>query len=174
MADNSNPSNDIALSGYTKALVLALKSIKTRSRPDDISQLTVSQTVSFFALLYEKIRNAVEFREDHLILRAAIERILKRRLSINPEGKGEAENLLREILWARYFDNGSFGGSDIIHIQAIIDRFLLLRKQMVLGRSGDLQQYYNQFLFDLVTCEIEESQTFQLHIFHLSGIKAKN
>jgi len=157
MADNSNPSNDIALSGYTKALVLALKSIKTRSRPDDISQLTVSQTVSFFALLYEKIRNAVEFREDHLILRAAIERILKRRLSINPEGKGEAENLLREILWARYFDNGSFGGSDIIHIQAIIDRFLLLRKQMVLGRSGDLQQYYNQFLFDLVTCEIEES-----------------
>ena len=33
----------------------------------------------FFALVYEKVRNAVEYREDHLILRAAIERILKRR-----------------------------------------------------------------------------------------------
>lgn len=92
----------IILSEFTNALLSALNSIQPKSRPDDISALSVSQTVSFFALVYEKVRNAVEYREDHLILRAAIERILKRRFSLNSDGTGEAENLLRELLWARY------------------------------------------------------------------------
>lgn len=147
----------ITLSKFTNALVDSLKSTKSRSRPDDLSQLSVSQTVSFFALVYERIRNAVEFREDHLILRAAIERIIKRRLSLNPEGKGESENLLRELLWARYFDNGSFGGKDVEETQQIIDRYMLLKKQIVIGRAPELQQYLNQFLIDILTCELEET-----------------
>jgi hypothetical protein len=149
-------SNPIRLSNFTKALMQTLRSIKPRARPDDLSQLSVSQTVSFFALVYERVRNAVEFREDHLILRASIERIIKRRLSLNPEGKGEGENLLRELLWARYFDNGSLGGEDIIKTQSIIDKYLFLRRQIVSGREAEMQQYLNQFLFDILTCELEE------------------
>src|SRR3972149_10082589 len=110
----------IVLSEFTNALLEAVESVKPKSRPDDMSALSVSQTVSFFALVYEKVRNAVEFRDDHLILRAAIERILKRRFSLNPDGRGEAENLLRELLWARYFDNGVLGVEDTITIQNLI------------------------------------------------------
>ena len=146
----------LTLSQYTSALLSALKSIKTKGRPDDISALSVSQTVSFFALVYEKVRNAVEYREDHLILRATIERVLRRRFSLNPDGRGEAENLLRELLWARYFDNQSLGGEDSIKIQNLIDKYVTLRRQLVVGRNGDMQLYLNQFLLDLVTCEIEE------------------
>ncbi|MBI3366027.1 hypothetical protein HY041_00160 [Candidatus Roizmanbacteria bacterium] len=158
MPDNEKiqEANLIRLSNFTKALIQTLKSIKQRSRPDDLSQLSVSQTVSFFALVYERVRNAVEFREDHLILRASIERIIKRRLSLNPEGKGEGENLLRELLWARYFDNGSLGGEDVAKAQSVIDKYILLRKQIVSGREAEMQQYLNQFLLDLLTCELEE------------------
>lgn len=148
--------NKITLSEYSSALLSAISSIKPKTRPDDISALSVSQTVSFFALVYEKVRNAVEFREDHLILRAAIERILRRRLSINPDGKGEGENLIRELLWARYFDNSSLGGDDIIKIQDLIDKYLVLKNKLVVGRASEMQSYLNQFLIDIFTCEIEE------------------
>jgi hypothetical protein len=147
----------IVLSQYTQALLDTLKSIKPKIKPDDLSALSVSQTVSFFALVYERMRNAVEFREDHLILRAAIERILKRRFSLNPDGKGEAENLLRELLWARYFDNGILGSEDTVVIQGLINKFVLLRRQLVIGREGELKGYIDQFLVDLFTCEIEET-----------------
>ncbi len=147
----------IVLSQFTQALIDAIKSVKPKTKPDDISALSVSQTVSFFALVYEKVRNAVEFREDHLILRAAIERILKRRFSLNPDGRGEAENLLRELLWARYFDNGVLGTEDTVIIQALINKYLLLRRQMVIGRDSELRFFLDQFLFDLLTCEIEET-----------------
>ncbi len=147
----------IVISQFTKALLDTLKSIKPKSKPDDISALSVSQTVSFFALVYEKVRNAIEYRDDHLILRAAIERILKRRFSLNPEGRGEAENLLRELLWARYFDNGVLGDGDTVTIQSLINKFILLRRQLVVGRESELRIHMDQFLLDLFTCEIEES-----------------
>src|SRR5688572_17968529 len=94
--------SNIELSHYTKAFLKNFLAIKPKLPPDEVSRIDVSQTVSFFALAYERVRNAVEYRESHLIRRAAIERILKRRLSLNPQGEGEAENLVRELLWARY------------------------------------------------------------------------
>ncbi len=149
--------NTIPLSQYTKALLDTFKTGKKRVRPDDISALSVSQTVSFFALVYEKVRNAVEYREDHLILRAAIERILRRRFSLNPDGHGEAENLLRELLWARYFDNGVLGAEDNVIIQNLVDKYVLLKRQLVVGRDNELRVFLDQFLMDLLTCEIEET-----------------
>ncbi len=147
----------ITLSDFTHALLGSLKQLKTRSRPDELSKIAVSQAVSFFALVYEKLRNAVEYREDHLIRRAAIERILTRRLTLNPDGKNEAENVLRELLWARYFANGSLGGKELIDIQIILDRFLKLKRKIITGRELDTQHYLSEFIMDLITCEIEET-----------------
>ncbi len=153
------PPEPIVLSPYTEALLQSVKTVKPRARPDDISKLIVSQTVTFLALAYEKVRNAIEYREDHLVLRAAIERILNRRMALNADAKGEAENLLRELTWARYYPNGSLGEEDIDHIQKIINRYIGLRKMMVTGRDGSSQRYLVEFLVELLTCEIEEALT---------------
>jgi hypothetical protein len=148
--------SEVKLSPYTNALLESLKQIKKRAVPDDMSKLSVSQTVSFLAIAYEKIRNAVEYREDHLVLRAAVERILKRRLALNPEGKGEAENLLRELTWARYFPNESLGEQDIEHVQKILDRYLVVKAKLIADKPQKEQVYLYQYLFELMTCEIEE------------------
>jgi len=153
-ADNENV---IVISNYTKALLDTFKNIKKSTRPDDISALSVSQTVSFFALVYERVRNAVEYREDHLILRAAIERILRRRFSLNPDGHGEAENLLRELLWARYFDNGVLGAEDNVIIQNLVNKYIMLHRILINGRDSESRIFLDEFLMDLLTSEIEET-----------------
>jgi len=161
MSDTSEnkefPTAPIILSHFTQALIESIKSIKKKLIPDDLSKITVSPTVSLFALVYERVRNAVEYREEHLIRRAAIERIVKRRIMLNPEGKNEAENVLRELLWARYFPNGSLGGQDQIVVQSIIDKYLFLRKLLLSGRSGNQKEYQWEFLVHMLTCEIEET-----------------
>lgn len=139
----------IRLSRYTTALLKKLKELQHKPLPDEVSRISVSPTVSFIALAYEKIRNAVEYREGHLIRKGAIERILKRRLSLNPEGRGEAENLIRELLWARYFPNESLGADDVAKVQDIIATYLILKHA--------LHPKYSPFLFDLATCDIEET-----------------
>lgn len=154
---NREESGEIKLSQYTQALIDSIKSIKSRPAPDDLSKLSVSQTVTFLAIGYEKVRNAVEYREEHLVLRAVIERILKRRLALNAEGKGEAENLLRELTWARYFPNESLGDNDIDDVQKIIDRYLNIKNELISHAPQNQHVHLFQFVFDLLTCEIEET-----------------
>lgn len=157
--DNQEPNqvdHRIELSDVTLRLIDALSTIKGRPPTDEFSKITVSQTVSFLALAYEKVRNAIEYREDHLIRRAAIERILRRRMAMNPEGKNEAENILRELLWARYFANGSLDEKDIHDIQHILNRFLYLRSRLLKGRTSASKGLISEFLVELSTAEIEE------------------
>lgn len=147
----------IKLSQFTVALIHSLKSIHSRSNPDEMTKLSVSQTVSFLAIVYEKIRNAVEYREEHLIRRAAIERILRRRFALHPDGAGVGEDLLRELMWARYFPNGSLDENDIATIQKIIDKYLAIRNTVTSGHNSSTKEYLNEFIIAFLTCEIEET-----------------
>lgn len=149
----------IALSPTSETLLKAVSQIKYRHKPDEFSKIHVSQAVSFLGLVYEKVRTAIEYMEEHLIRRAAIERIMKRRLAMNPKGDGEGENLLRELLWARYFENGSLGDKDADTIQKIIDKYLDIKSKLLTGRPQAEKVYLAQFLIDLFSCEIEETLT---------------
>lgn len=158
-SDQPVQTDRIDLSKTTVTLLDSLKAIKQKKSVDEYTKITVSQTVSFIALMYEKVRNAIEYREDHLIRRAAIERIMKRRLTLNPEGKNEAENIIRELLWARYFPNSSLGEDDIGEVQHIIDQYLSIRRKILTGRDFQTKQYLADFLIELITAEIEEHLT---------------
>lgn len=92
------------------------------------SRFAVSRTVSLIAVLYEKARNAVEFRAEHLIRRAAIERIMKRRILLNGGSTDIADSLITELLWARYIDSSLVDDAKVSHIQRIIDRYIYLKR----------------------------------------------
>jgi len=145
----------VPVSNYTKALIKTWTSPhqKTASSPNKIS---VSQTVSFLAFLYEKMRNAVEFREEHLIRRAAIERILKRRMVLNENGRDIAEPLIKELLWARYYENGTIGEDAISKVQSAIDKYFFLRNEISAGRKGGEQEKIASFTLEVLSCEIDE------------------
>src|SRR3989344_6922111 len=156
---NSNAEEQIKLSKYTTALINNFKKVKAKEQPSESNKITVSPTVSLFAIAYEKFRNVIQYREESIIRRSAIERILKRRFALNSDGKNEAENLIRELLWARYFPNESLGQLDVLKVQEIIDKYQLLKREVVGGRSDNRKNYYSEFIFDLMSCEIEEALT---------------
>src|SRR3989344_259548 len=89
--------------------------------------ITVNPIVSEIAAWYEKLRNAMDYREDEVILRATIERILKRRLVLGRDGDKIAGPLVRELIWARYFPDGSVPESIIGNVAKTIDLYLELR-----------------------------------------------
>lgn len=150
------PSGPIQISQVADALLTAIKGIKQRKKPDEYTKITVSRAVSFFAIVYEKVRNAIEYRDDHLVRRAAIERITRRRLSLNARGEGEGENILKELLWARYFAQDSMSEKDIVNLQNIVDTYISLKGAIIPGRDSKTAKYLDDFLYDMMTCEIEE------------------
>lgn len=150
------PSGVVQISQVTDALLTAIKAIRPKTKPDEYTKITVSKAVSFFAIAYEKVRNAIEYRDEHLVRRAAIERITRRRLSLNSRAEGEGENILKELLWARYFQADSMSESDIVAIQKILDTYISVRDALIPGRDSKTAKYLEEFLYDLLTCEIEE------------------
>src|SRR3989338_4670097 len=146
----------IPISKYTKALIKGWKTPPVQ-HSQSVVKISVSQTVSFAAFLYEKMRNAVEFREEHLIRRAAVERMLKRRMILNENGRDIAEPLIKELLWARYYENNTIGEEKIGEIQTIIDKYFFLRNEISAGRGSREQEKIADFTLQIMSCEIEES-----------------
>lgn len=85
--------------------------------------IKVSSAATLPALFYEKIRNIIEYHEDHLLRRAAIERILERLTRSKNSTRAIAETLIRELLWARYLKNESVPLSKIDEVDKIIQKY---------------------------------------------------
>lgn len=148
---SEQPDEKILLSNATKQLFETLNArVPGKAKGDPIE---VSEAASFVAFAYEKLRSAIEFTEEHLFRRAAIARVLRRRLGPNPSGKGEGENIIRELLWGNYFEKGSLSTADVQRVQQCVDAYLDLLKLVSHGKNhGALRDY----VIDLLSCEIEE------------------
>lgn len=128
------------------------KAVQPRPVPDipESSRITVHAAVSRFSVLYEKARNAVDYREDHLLRKAAIARILKRQLALDGDPRSMGHQLVRELIAARYLPNGvlpeSLG-------DGVAD---ILAKYVVLHRLEVGSEIHHQWLLGIIAAELEE------------------
>ncbi len=143
------------LSTYTRSLLEAIDKIVNKQTIEESETIDVSKTVSFFALVYERFRNVIEFKDEHIIRRNAINRILVRRLAFNPDLVDEAASIAKEIVWAGYYKTDKIPESKINRLEKIIDWYISLRNFLVRG-EGSRKHYYAEFIRDLLVCQIEE------------------
>lgn len=79
----------------------------------------VSGLGSHFYFVYEQLRKVAEYREDHLLLRSAIERFIGRQANLakyQPIGS----ELIRELTQAGYLQNDSIAEGTIAEIDALL------------------------------------------------------
>jgi hypothetical protein len=118
------------------------------------SKITVNPIVSKFASWYERLRNSMEFREDEVVLRATIERILKRRLMLGGNGHSTAEPLVKELLWARYLPDNEIHKSTLKRVEESIDLYLALRLKVIAEHKiSDTE--INDWIYDLMSSDIQ-------------------
>lgn len=142
------------LSKYVEALLSAFEEEKPHAR--ESAHIGVSKTVSILARIYEKARNAVEFRAEHLVRRAAIERILKRRIILNGGAASVADNLVLELLWAKYTDSSLMSDDKVREIHQIVQRYLAL-KQHAFSQGTTHGTISWETILGLASSEIEDA-----------------
>lgn len=143
-----------SLSPLAQALIRALIG---EEHEDSESKISVNPLVSKVAQWYEKLRNAMDYREEEVVLRAAIERILKRRLLIGiGSGKKVAEPLVRELAWAHYFKENTLSQTSIDDVGRQIDLYLALKSRLQDGRVLK-EGMLNEWIFHLMSSSIERA-----------------
>lgn len=146
----------LTLSPLTKNLIIAYKEIEKEQRKDISAKIEVSQAVSFFGSLYEKMRNALEYRESHLVRKATIARILKRRLLLNQRAQHFSDSLVKELLWGKYLPGNTISESKAEKVKKIAEKYLTLR-QNALAQLQDSKQLseVSDWIIELLACRIE-------------------
>ncbi|OGK66317.1 hypothetical protein A2313_03580 [Candidatus Roizmanbacteria bacterium RIFOXYB2_FULL_41_10] len=146
----------IAITKQTEQLLQAVRTVVNSSEVEGSEAIDVSKTVSFFAIAYEKFRNVIEFKDEHIIRRNAINRIVSRRLAFNPELSDEGLSLAKEIAWAGYYRKDKIPEQSVERLQRTLDWYIRLRNILVKGEPRPKVIFYNQFIKDLLVCQIEE------------------
>lgn len=149
-----------SLSKLSDYLITALEK---QEKPQESGKINVNPLVSKVASLYEKLRNAMDYREEEVVLRAAIERIIKRRMLLGGTGETIAEPLVRELVWARYFSEKSVSEESIKKLAEKIDVYIRLRAE-ILGHGKLKEQVVNEWIHQLMSSDVE-------HILNPSVLK---
>ena len=98
-------------------------------KKEDIPKIKTNKVTEKLAVFYEKIRNAIDYKEEHLIRQFAIKRIIKRYPLNKLERTAElAKQLLYELVQARYFNDNEVPEYRIDEVKLVLDKYILLKK----------------------------------------------
>lgn len=138
------------------------------------SPLEVDELASTIAKAYERLRKVIDWKEENLLRRGAIERILKRRLlseiygiSILPDLNAEemAEPMVLELMRSGYFNKGTIARQQVREVKNILNKYIQILDRSHLAKlkvNGDKKkqktktQFYN-WMLEIAACEIEET-----------------
>jgi len=116
--------------------------------------IEVDEVASKVAFFYEKVREIVDWKEEHLLRRAAIERILKRRLMFGEDEK-MALPLITELVRGGHLPNRRIPEKKSEEIKEIIKKYLYILKKISLNKKESVV-FFN-WLISIMAVEIEDS-----------------
>ncbi|MDP3995574.1 MAG: hypothetical protein Q8P78_03080, partial [bacterium] len=128
-------------------------------------KVSIPTRAALASFVYERMRASVDYKEEHLIRRNAIERILRRMLS---QGRREniAENLVHELIHSRFLPNNEIPKKNIAELEKIFEKYFRL---LGLARLKDVadKQSIPGFVLGIMATEVDEFLV-PPHIMHAS------
>lgn len=120
------------------------------------AKIHVDEVASKVAKFYEKMRGVIDWREEHLFRKTAIERILKRRLFLKRDGKEISEPFTHELIRGGHFPNDTIPESKIAEIQKSIDKYIYILDNAPHSSREKMRLQLSSWILGIAACEIEE------------------
>ena len=121
-----------------------------------VSTIHVDEVAARVAAFYEKVKGIIDWKEEHLLRKRAIERSLKRRILFKKEEKEEmAESLVYELIRGGHFPNDTIQESKIILVQKLIDKYFYILENSP-KKSGKARKEFQEWLIEIASYELEK------------------
>lgn len=143
--------------GESEWLIQQLTKDWSRKAPKDASKIKLNQLISKLGFFYEKIRNAIDYNEEHLIRRLSLKRLLNRQLKFLGEKDPikVSETIIFEFIRAKYLPNDKLAETDIEEVAIIIAKYLMIFKYIATSSLPNKVKF-NDWAINLMACEIDE------------------
>lgn len=144
------------ISGTVKKTLDAWSTIAAKTSDERIATIEVHDTVSNVAWAYERLRNAIDYQDEHLLRKNAIERILKRRLVAGVTADQVAEPLILELIRGRYLPNNTLPVTLISDTAGIINAYIHLWSQVPTQSTHEASAKLFEFYLGLISVQVNE------------------
>ena len=100
-----------------------------KTSQNDADVVSVDDVAARVASFYEKIRDLVDWREEHLLRKAAVARVLERRLLLKSghlsgeEGLETSEQFIKELVRRGHFPNRRLPAVKIEEVRRVLDKY---------------------------------------------------
>lgn len=122
-------------------LVSELRLIEKKEKKKKTSSIHINKVVKSAASFYEKMRNTIDFKEEHLLRRGAVQRIITRRLGFGQSSKVVSKSLIYELVQSGYIKNDSVEKKSIKKISVILEKYLTIVEKLDKKRARVLSSY---------------------------------
>jgi len=143
----------------TKPIENLIAAFYKEQAPSEYSQdstVGVNEVVAKAVLAYEKIRNIVDYRDEHLLRKSAINRICKRRFYECLRGAQIGESVIKELIRAGYVENNNLPEIKIDEVNIALNKtanlYLAIKDSFTYSKQNKIRAW----LLGLVSVEIEE------------------
>ncbi len=145
------------LSESTQKLIQKYQSwYQSLEKKEGVSTIQVDEVASKVASFYEKMRGIIDWRDEHLFRKGAIERVLKRRVFFLEKEEKIAQPLILELIRGGHYPNDKIEESKIEEIQRIVDKYLYLSQNSPLPSKEKLKIRLFNWILEIASSEIEE------------------
>jgi len=146
------------LSKSTEKLISIYQTHYQSLQPKEgVSTIHVDEVAARVATFYEKIKGVIDWREEHLLRKRAIERSLKRRIIFGQEKReGMAESLTYELIRGGHFPNDTIPESKITVIQKLIDKYFYILENKP-DRPEKEEKELQDWLIEIASYELEKT-----------------
>ena len=149
------------LSQPTQKLIQRYQAWYQSLRPKEgVTTIHVDEVASRVAAFYEKIRGVVDWREEHLMRRAAIERVLKRRLLLTKDAGEISQPFVLELIRGGHFPNDRIEESKIEEVRKIIDKYIFILENSPKPPAEKIKAQLYDWILGITASEIEEALDF--------------
>ncbi len=124
--------------------------------PAGMPRIKLNEVIGKVAYFYEKVRNSIDFREEHLLRRAMLERILRRRYLVETRNIIDARLIINELIRARYLPNNALPETLVPVVQNYLDRYIALIEHLKLSRANPDDRRTIGWLLSVASADLEE------------------
>lgn len=119
-------------------------------------KVKISEAISRVAFVYEKVRNALDYKEEHLLVKAAILRVLKRKFVPGVDPASIARPLVIELIRGGYIRNNTLPEKQLDEAAKTLVKYARFLGKAIPPLDGNQRETTFDWALTMLACELEE------------------
>lgn len=134
-------------------------------RHDSANQpkVKITEAISRVAFVYEKIRNAVDYKAEHLLVKNTILRVLRRRFLPGVDPAAIATPLITELIRGGYIRNNTLPEVVVEEVTRVLTKYARFLNKAIPPLAGRQREDTFSWSLTMLACELEEVLSVSYH-----------